>query len=42
VNDDVSEELIPLGNPLTLTVTVPVKPFSGLIETDTGEVVPPT
>ena len=41
-NDDVGEELIPLGNPLTVTVTEPVNPFSGLSETVTGDVVAPT
>jgi len=42
INGDAGEEVIPLGNPLTVTVTVPVNPFSAFRETATGEVVAPT
>jgi hypothetical protein len=34
--------LIPFGNPLTVTVTWPVDPFSAFSETVTGDVVAPT
>ncbi len=33
VNDAAGEELIPFGNPLAVTVTVPVNPFTGIRET---------
>jgi hypothetical protein len=42
VNEDADEELIPSGNPLTVTVTAPVNPFTALSETVTGDVVAPT
>ena len=42
VNEDAGEESIPSGNPLTVTVTVPVNPFTAFSETVTGEVIAPT
>lgn len=39
---DEGDEFIPLGKPLTITFTCPLKPFSALTETVTGAVVPPT
>jgi hypothetical protein len=42
MNDAGGEGFIPFGNPLTVTVTGPVKPFCGLSETVMGEVVAPT
>jgi len=34
------EELIPFGNPLAVTVIVPVNPFTAFTETLTGKVAP--
>ena len=42
INDDNGEGLIPFGNPLTATFTVPVNPFCESSETVTAEVVSPT
>ena len=42
VNEDAGEESIPSGNPLTVTLTVPVNPFTAFSETFTGEVIAPT
>jgi hypothetical protein len=40
--NDVCEEFIPFGNPLTVMFTVPENPFTAFSETVTGKVVPPT
>jgi Family of unknown function (DUF6088) len=42
MNGDGGEEFIPLGKPLRVTFTCPVKPFSAFTETVNGAVVPPT
>ena len=41
-NDEAGKAFIPRGNPLTVTVTAPVKPFCGAKEMVMGAVVPPT
>jgi hypothetical protein len=42
INEDAGTALIPFGNPLTVTFTEPVNPFSGVRETFMGMVVEPT
>ena len=42
VKDAPGDEVIPFGNPVTVTVAGPVNPFTGASETVIGPVVPPT